>query len=70
LIRKILIFFCFVCIANKTNELKKRKHSGGPGPFWWKFGSKRLLYEALYEGHYMRKIKVSREGKAIDSAWP
>ncbi|RCV09600.1 hypothetical protein SETIT_2G042600v2 [Setaria italica] len=56
--------------TNKTNELRKRKHSGGSGPFWWKFGSKRLLYRVLYEGRYLRKIKVSGEGKTIDSAEP
>ncbi|CAD6221062.1 unnamed protein product [Miscanthus lutarioriparius] len=28
--------------SNHSNELKKRKHSGGLGPFWWKLGSKRL----------------------------
>ncbi|CAN6181344.1 unnamed protein product [Urochloa humidicola] len=54
--------------TNKTNELKKRKHSGGPGPFWWKFGSKRFLYEALYEGRHLRKVTGSGEGKPIDSA--
>lgn len=36
--------------SNHSNELKKRKRpGGGPGPFWWKMGSKRLLYEALIE---------------------
>ncbi|OEL34404.1 Histone deacetylase 15 [Dichanthelium oligosanthes] len=49
--------------TNKGNELKKRKHSGGPGPFWWKFGSKRLLYRALYEDRPLRKIKGSGEEK-------
>ncbi|XP_066396762.1 histone deacetylase 15 isoform X5 [Miscanthus floridulus] len=48
----------------KHNELKKRKHSGGLGPFWWKLGSKRLLYEALFERCRQRKIKGSGEGKA------
>ncbi|CAL5091293.1 unnamed protein product [Urochloa decumbens] len=56
--------------TNKANGLKKRKHSGGPRPFWWKFGSKRFLYKALYEGRHLRKIKGSGEGKAIDSAEP
>ncbi|KAJ1287853.1 hypothetical protein BS78_02G042600 [Paspalum vaginatum] len=56
--------------TNKGNELKKRKHPGGPGPFWWKLGSKRLLYEALYEGRYPRNIRGSGEGKAIDPAEP
>ncbi|CAN6213188.1 unnamed protein product [Urochloa humidicola] len=54
--------------TNKANELKKRKHSGGPGPFWWMFGSKRFLYKALYEGRHLRKIKGSGDGKTIDSA--
>jgi len=49
---------------------KKRKHSGVPGPFWWNFGSKRLLYKALYEGPLLRKIKGFGQGKAIDSAEP
>ncbi|XP_062189050.1 histone deacetylase 15 isoform X2 [Phragmites australis] len=54
----------------KGNELKKRKHLGGPGPFWWKSGSKRLLYEALFEGRRLRKIKVTGKGKAVDTAEP
>jgi len=41
-----------------------------PGPFWWNFGSKRLLYKALYEGPLLRKIKGFGQGKAIDSADP
>lgn len=47
--------------SNHSNELKKRKRSGGgPGPFWWKMGSKRLLYEALIEPRSRpRKLKGS-----------
>lgn len=52
---------CFTSIITKGNELKKRKRSGGgPGPFWWKMGSKRLLYEALIEPRSRpRKLKGS-----------
>ncbi|XP_020396306.1 histone deacetylase isoform X1 [Zea mays] len=47
--------------SNHSNELKKRKRpGGGPGPFWWKMGSKRLLYEALIEPRSRpRKLKGS-----------
>ncbi|KAF8714153.1 hypothetical protein HU200_028162 [Digitaria exilis] len=56
--------------TSKGNELKKMKYSGGSGPFWWKFGSKRLLYNVLYESRRLRKIMGSREGRAIDFAEP
>nr|CAB3455759.1 unnamed protein product [Digitaria exilis] len=56
--------------TSKGNELKKRKYSGGSGPFWWKFGSKRLLYNVLYESRRLRKIMGSGEGRAIDLAEP
>jgi hypothetical protein len=57
-------FFFVVCAAKKGNELKKRKHFGAPGPFWWKLGSKRLLYEAVFEGHRrLRKIKTTGKRK-------
>ncbi|KAK3124510.1 hypothetical protein QOZ80_7BG0587590 [Eleusine coracana subsp. coracana] len=50
--------------TKKGNELKKKKHLGAPGPFWWKMGSKRLLYEALFKGRRLRKIKATGKGKA------
>ncbi|TVU41527.1 hypothetical protein EJB05_15055, partial [Eragrostis curvula] len=54
--------------ANKGNELKKRKHLVAPGPFFcWKLGRKRLLYEALFEGRRLRKIKATGKGKADTS---
>jgi hypothetical protein len=57
-------FFVVVRTAKKGNELKKRKHFGAPGPFWWKLGSKRLLYEAVFEGRRgLRKIKVTEKRK-------
>jgi histone deacetylase 6 len=48
----------------------KRKHAGGAGPFWWKWGSKRLLYEVLFEGRCLRKTKDTGKEKLNDEAEP
>ncbi|VAI13486.1 unnamed protein product [Triticum turgidum subsp. durum] len=47
--------------VNAENKLKRRMLTGGPGPVWWKWGSKRLLYEVLFEGR--RPRKSSAKGK-------
>ncbi|KAM3254383.1 hypothetical protein ACQJBY_048098 [Aegilops geniculata] len=44
--------------VNAENKLKRRMLTGGPGPVWWKWGSKRLLYEVLFEGHGPRKSRA------------
>ncbi|XP_020193669.1 histone deacetylase 15 isoform X2 [Aegilops tauschii subsp. strangulata] len=44
--------------VNAENMLKRRMLTGGPGPVWWKWGSKRLLYEVLFEGRRPRKSKA------------
>jgi hypothetical protein len=59
-----ITFFFVVGTAKIGNELKKRKYLGAPGPFWWKLGSKRFLYEALFEGCRLRKIKATGKGKS------
>ncbi|KAL5197252.1 hypothetical protein ABZP36_000764 [Zizania latifolia] len=53
--------------TNEGNRMK-RKHAGGPGPFWWKWGSKRLLYEVLFEGRCLKKIKDTGKEKLNDKS--
>lgn len=47
--------------VNAENKLKRRMLTGGPGPVWWKWGSKRLLYEVLFEGRRPRKSRAKGE---------
>lgn len=47
--------------VNGENKLKRKMLASRPGPVWWKWGSKRLLYEVLFEGRGSRKSKA--EGK-------
>uniref|UniRef100_A0ACD5UYU6 Uncharacterized protein n=2 Tax=Avena sativa TaxID=4498 RepID=A0ACD5UYU6_AVESA len=44
--------------VNGVNKLKRRMLVARPGPVWWKWGSKRLLYEVLFEGRGPRKSKA------------
>ncbi|KAM0852262.1 hypothetical protein ACQ4PT_051863 [Festuca glaucescens] len=44
--------------VNGENKLKRRMRAAGPGPVWWKWGSKRLLYEVVFEGLGPRKSKA------------
>ncbi|XP_037439543.1 histone deacetylase 15-like isoform X1 [Triticum dicoccoides] len=47
--------------VNAENKLKRRMLTGGPGPVWWKWGSKRLLYQVLFEGRRPRKSRAKGE---------
>uniref|UniRef100_A0A0E0Q4F1 histone deacetylase n=1 Tax=Oryza rufipogon TaxID=4529 RepID=A0A0E0Q4F1_ORYRU len=55
--------------TTEVNKMK-RKHARGAGPFWWKWGSKRLLYEVLFEGRCLRKTKDTGKEKLNDEAEP
>ncbi|XP_073006215.1 histone deacetylase 15-like isoform X2 [Typha latifolia] len=50
--------------SNNRNHLKKRKRL--VGPFWWKWGSKRLVYELLYEGLHRKRSSTHDCKESVD----